>query len=117
MVNYSQYLCSQLVTIEYLDALGQDLSLTGNLEEISPTRLLVLSESNIPLGISVVVQCQGHRLNGRIQKAVRDDQLGWFSAVRLKANSRWSEKLFLPEHLFKLPIPASVIAKIGRAHV
>ena len=110
MGNYSQYLCSQLVTIEYLDALGQNLSLTGNLEEISPARLLVLSESNIPLGSSVVVQCQGHRLSGRIQKADRHDQLGWFWDIRLQGNSRWSEKLFLPEHLFKIPIRASVVA-------
>ena len=108
MVTYTQYLCSQLVTIEYLDALGQNQSLTGNLEEISPGRLLVLSESNIPLGSSVVVQCQGHRLSGRIQKADRHDQLGWFWDVKLKENSRWSQELFLPEHLFTLPIPASV---------
>jgi hypothetical protein len=108
--NDHQYLCSQLVTVKYLDPFGQNRSVTGNLEEISPTRLCVLTAFEIPLGSSVVVLCQGHKLNGRAQEGVRNDLLGWFWDVELEPTSRWSEHLFLPEHLLDLPIRTKAAA-------
>ena len=109
--NY-QYLCSQLVTVEYLDDLGQKACLTANLEEISRTRLWVLSESKIPSQSPIVVQCNGQSLRGRLQKSQLHEPLGWFCDVKLDPKSRWSEEVFVPEHMFKVPLrtKAAVVA-------
>ena len=108
--NHHHYLCSQLVTVEYLDPSGQNRSGTGNLEEISPTRLCILTAFEIPPGSSVAVLCQGHKLRGRAQKGVRNDWLGWIWDVRLEPESRWSKRLFLPEYLLDLPIHTKAAA-------
>ncbi len=108
--NNHQYLCSQLVTVEYVDQTGHDNSLTCNLEEISSAKLSILSDSEVPHGSPVVVLCQGHRLRGHAQNPIQHDQLGWFYDVRLVPKSRWSKDLFLPEFLLDLPIRTKAAA-------
>ena len=101
-LNDRNYLCSELIRIEFADERGKLQNLDGNLESISRSKLSILLDSKVAYGTSLVVIIQGHRLHGRAESAQRDEVLGWFVDVDLQPQSNWSEQWFAPKHLFAL---------------
>lgn len=77
-------------------------ALAGNLEEIGEWSALVLTEAAVPPGTKVRVKGEAHELKGRVRSCTFDRLLGFFIEIGLDAESRWSEKWFVPEHLFML---------------
>jgi len=76
--------------------------LDGNLEEIGERSALLLLQDAVPIGTRVRVKGKAQELNGRVRSCTFDRVLGYFIEVGLDAESRWSEKWFIPEHLFTL---------------
>lgn len=93
------YLCSELVSLQYVDATGRRRRTTANLEEIGPRCASVLVDARIPRGAFTTIETQGQRLLGVVRGAVHEEQLGWFVEVRLAPESSWSLKRYSPEHL------------------
>ncbi|MBN8731403.1 MAG: hypothetical protein J0L64_12740 [Acidobacteria bacterium] len=93
------YLCSELVSLHYVDAAGRSQRTMANLEEIGPRRASLLVEARIPRGALTTIETQGQRLQGYARGAVHEALLGWFVDVRLAPDSSWSRGHYSPEHL------------------
>jgi hypothetical protein len=76
--------------------------LAGNLEEIGEWSALVLTQTAVSPGTKVRVKRQTEELTGSVRSCTFDRVLGFFIDIRLDIESRWSEKWFVPEHLFTL---------------
>ena len=103
VLSKSPLMCSELVSVAFKKAYGAESMVTANLEEISATSALLLSETRIPAGTSLSINCQSNELKGVVASCVVDRELGYFVTVLLAGNSRWSSQWFTPEHLLALP--------------
>lgn len=99
---FQRHLCSELVSVARLHGSRSMQALTGNLEEIGEWSALVLTEAAVPPGTKVRVKSEAHELKGFVRSCTFDRLLGFFIEIGLDAESRWSEKWFVPEHLFAL---------------
>ena|ERR1700676_3124549 len=99
---FRHHLCSELVSVARLS--GQRLldAVDGNLEEIGEWSALILLQDAVPIGTRVRVKAKARDLKGIVRSCTFDQLLGFFIDIRLDAESRWSEKWFVPEHLFSL---------------
>jgi hypothetical protein len=97
-----RHLCSEIVSVTRLSGPGRHQILDGNLEEIGERNAVILLENALPDGTRVRVRVNGNELNGSVTSCTRDRVLGCFVAIELDLESRWSEKWFVPQHLFKL---------------
>ncbi|MEP7366165.1 MAG: hypothetical protein ABI972_23145 [Acidobacteriota bacterium] len=105
----SNYLCSDLVTVQIAEPCGRQLRITANLEEIGPKCLSLLVDSAIVAGSQVTVETRGVILRGQARKAEHSQDLGWFIEVRLAPDSRWSRARYTPAHILApavIPEPA-----------
>jgi hypothetical protein len=93
------YLCSDLVTVNYTDRAGCRQRVTANLEEIAPNRLSLLVDLRIPTGSRATIEVRGLILRGRARKSEHSDDLGWFVEVRLAPDSQWSRDRYTPAHM------------------
>jgi hypothetical protein len=99
---FRQHLCSELVSVARLSGRGSKQVLDGNLEEIGEWSALILTQDALPRGAKVRIKGKAHELKGFVRSCTFDRVLGFFIDIGLDAESRWSEKWFLPEHLFAL---------------
>jgi hypothetical protein len=99
---FRNHLCSELVSIAPLSGKGPAKTLDGNLEEIGEWSALVLTQNAVPRGTKVRVTGRAHELKGSVRSCTFDRVLGFFIDIGLDVESRWSEKWFVPEHLFAL---------------
>jgi hypothetical protein len=99
---FRHHYCSELVTVARLSCPRSLEVLDGNLEEIGEWSALILLQDAVPIGTRVQVKGKVHELKGVVRSCTFDQLLGFFIDIRLDAESRWSEKWFVPEHLFSL---------------
>jgi hypothetical protein len=99
---FYRHLCSELVSVDRLSGKRAAPALDGNLEEIDERSALVLTQQAIPSGTKVRIRGQVHELKGSVRSCTFDRLLGFFIDIALDLESRWSEKWFVPEHLFAL---------------
>ncbi len=97
-----RYLCSELVSVTWIDESGQARNETANLEAIAEGSVSLLAEVPIAIGSKLRISCQNQDLKGTVGSSEIDPMLGYFIEVELEAASRWSEKWFTPQHLLKL---------------
>jgi|SRR5580704_4009539 hypothetical protein len=99
---FRHHFCSELVTVAILSGRRSAQDLDGNLEEIGEWSALILTQDAVPPGTKVRVRGKAHELKGFVRSCTFDRLLGFFIDIALSAESRWSEKWFVPEHLFAL---------------
>ena len=99
---FRHHLCSELVSVARLSGRRSAQALDGNLEEIGEWSALILAQDAVPPGTKVRVTGKAHELKGFVRSCTFDRLLGFFIDIGLNAESRWSEKWFVPEHLFAL---------------
>jgi hypothetical protein len=99
---FRNHLCSELVSIALLSGRRSAQDLDGNLEEIGEWSALILTQDAVAPGTRVRVRGKGHELKGIVRSCTSDRLLGFFIDIGLLTESRWSEKWFVPEHLFAL---------------
>lgn len=99
---YRKHLCSEQVSVARVSAGRSAQALEGNLEEIGEWSALILTQDAVPPGTKVRVKGKAHELKGFVRSCTFDRLLGFFIDIGLDAESRWSEKWFVPEHLFTL---------------
>ena len=105
------HLCSELVSVTRLSSRRLLQAVDGNLEEIGEERALILMQDAVPAGTRVRVKVKAHELKGFVSSCTFDQLLGFFIEIKLDAESRWSESLFLPQHQLALCMqhPAGLI--------
>lgn len=99
---YRNHLCSELVSVARISGGRPAKVLNGNLEEIGEWSALILTQDSLPVGTRVRVKGKLHELKGFVRSCLCDPVLGFFVDIGLDAESRWSEKWFVPEHLLTL---------------
>jgi hypothetical protein len=99
---FRHHLCSEQVSIARLSDRRSAPAFDGNLEEIGEWSALILTQDPVLPGTKVRVKGKTHELKGFVRSCTFDRLLGFFIDIGLDAESRWSEKWFVPEHLFVL---------------
>lgn len=99
----NRWMCSELVTISHPDRRGACRERTANLEEIGERRAALLAEEPARRGAGIRITCHEHELRGIVRSSTPAGMLGYWIEVLLNPQSRWSEALFRPKHLLKLP--------------
>ena|SRR5271166_5925384 len=99
---FRRHLCSELVSIVRLHSCRSAQALAGNLEEIGEWSALILTDAAVRPGTKVRVRGEVHELKGSVRRCTNDRLLGFFIEIGLDTESRWSEKWFVPQHLFAL---------------
>src|ERR1700678_273296 len=94
---FRHHLCSELVSVARLSGRRSTPILEGNLEEIGEWSALILAQDPMPLGTKVCVKGKVHELKGFVRSCTFDRLLGFFIDIGLDAESRWTEKWFVPE--------------------
>lgn len=109
-------LCSEFVSVLYDDRSRETHQAVANLEEISSTEAVLLSEQELEPGIPISFCAKEHDLYGVVQSSSFDAILGWFIKVALDASSRWHGRLFVPEHFIALCEPTSAALAVRCKH-
>jgi hypothetical protein len=99
---FRNHLCSELVSVIRISGRRSVQALVGNLEEIGEWSALVLTQTAVSPGTRVRVKREAAELKGFVRSCTFDKVLGFFIDIGLDAESRWSEKWFVPAHLFAL---------------
>ena len=97
-----RYMCSQMVSVVTRKLDGGASAMSGNLEEIGEDSALVLSDQPVNPGTPVEIRWKSGKLKGMAELCFTDPTLGYYVEVALEAGSRWSKRLFQPDHLLNL---------------
>jgi hypothetical protein len=102
-----RFLCADLVTVEWLADVGSGVeprTVEAVLEDISALGACVQVEERIPPGsaISIAAITGEHtRFLGHVSYCVYRDY-GYFAGIRFADETRWSSRVFEPQHLIDL---------------
>lgn len=99
---FRNHLCSELVSVIRLSGNRSVQALKGNLEEIGEWSALILTQAPLSPGTKVRIRGKVHELKGFVRSCTFDRLLGFFVDIGFESESRWSEKWFVPQHLFAL---------------
>ena len=94
-------LCADLVEVCWTDRAGKKLRAMALLEDISPSGACLQVESSMPLGSEIVWGSPGQRFEGRVRYCTYRE-IGYFVGVEFDSRSRWSKKVYRPQHLLDL---------------
>jgi len=91
-------LCSDLVTVQWVDWTGTAFAATAILENISPSGACLQFEVPVSQGTQVSIAAPGVALRGRVCYCLFRDA-GYFAGVRFDDDCPWSELSYKPRHL------------------
>jgi hypothetical protein len=72
---------------------------TAILEDISPSGACLQLELEVPVGSRIYWKAPNQEFAGRVRYCVFRE-IGYFVGVEFAHDSKWSESVYLPEHLF-----------------
>ena len=109
LVQNTTWLCSELVTLLYKN--GAELcETTANLEQISRSSAVLLSDVTITPATAIAFVAQGYLLRGTVTSVENDDALGTFLSIELDTETQWSPECFRPEHALCVDAQQAMIA-------
>jgi len=94
-------LCADLVEISWKDQAGKAQRAQAILEDISASGACLQAESPIPLGVMVHWRSPKKAFSGLVRYCTYRE-IGYFIGVQLDVHSKWSKKLYRPQHLLDL---------------
>lgn len=103
----SRFLCADLVTVEWLADVGSGVesrTVEALLEDISALGACVQVEERIPPGSAISISAisgKHPRFAGHVSYCVYRDY-GYFAGIRFADETRWSSRVFEPQHLTDL---------------
>lgn len=102
-------LCADLVEVCWKDSEGKRHKASALLEDISVSGACLQTETPLPVGVTVrwcvSPSRKGHRPKREFRGMVRYceyREIGYFVGVELDSASKWSKKMYTPQHLLDL---------------
>src|SRR5437764_384290 len=97
----SRYLCADLVRVDWLAGEDDFRTVEAVLEDISALGACVQVEDRIPIGSTISISVDEARFFGHVSYCVYRDY-GYFVGIRLSDETKWSARVFEPQHLTNL---------------
>jgi hypothetical protein len=94
-------LCADMVEVSWMDGAGRDNTVTGLLEDISPSGACLQLETPLALGAPIRWHSSGHKFTGSVRYCVYRE-IGYFVGVEFVPESKWSKSTYKPQHLLDL---------------
>ena len=94
-------LCADMVEVSWNDHAGKWSTVTGLLEDISPSGACLQLDDAVPLGAEIHWRSGDKGFIGRVRYCLYRE-IGYFVGVEFLSGSKWSEKSFRPQHLLDL---------------
>ena len=94
-------LCADMVDVCWKDQAGRRRQAVGLLEDISPSGACLQMENPVPLGVEIRWQSPKRQFTGHVQYCVYRE-IGYFVGVQFDSASRWSKRVYKPQHLLDL---------------
>ena len=98
-------LCADMVNVSWKDPMGKRRRLTGLLEDISVSGACLQLETAIPSGAEIRWSSRKKEFAGRVRYCVYRE-IGYFVGVEFAAGSKWSRRVYKPQHLLDLKVLA-----------
>ena len=94
-------LCADMVDVSWTDHSGKKRKAMALLEDISPSGACLQLETAVPLGVEIRWHSPKQQFQGEVRYCVYRE-IGYFVGVEFQPASRWSKKVFKPQHLLDL---------------
>jgi ribulose bisphosphate carboxylase small subunit len=94
-------LCADMVEVSWKDHSGNSSTVTGLLEDISPSGACLQLDDAAPLGAEIRWRSRQNEFVGRVRYCLYRE-IGYFIGVEFLSGSKWSERSFRPQHLLDL---------------
>lgn len=95
-------LCADLVEVRWKDQAGRTQKAPAVLEDISSAGACLQLEAPVPLGITIRMRCAtAKEFTGTVRYCVYRE-IGHFAGVEFHVTSRWSKKVYVPQHLLDM---------------
>ena len=94
-------LCADMVELSWTDSGGKEGQAMALLEDISPSGACFQLEMAVPLGAELHWASPKQAFTGYVRYCVYRE-IGYFVGVMFEPSSKWSRKLFRPQHLLDL---------------
>ncbi len=119
----NRFLCADLVRVDWMQPAGdvECTTVEGVLEDFSALRACVQVEDRIPLGVSILISANsgasgrdacpgdggpmGASFSGHVSYCEYRDY-GYFVGIQFSDETRWSSRIFQPQHLTNLAVLA-----------
>ncbi len=94
-------MCADMIDVLWYDEFGKRRRTIGLLEDISHSGACLQLEKPIPPGTEIHWQCPKRPFVARVRYCVFRE-IGYFVGVEFEPNSKWTKKLYVPQHLLDL---------------
>ena len=94
-------MCADMVEVSWKDRRGNCKRTVGLLEDISPSGACLQLDMPLPRGTEICWNCSRREFTGSVQYCVYRET-GYFIGVRMLPESRWSKRMYAPQHLLDL---------------
>jgi hypothetical protein len=100
-------MCADMVEVRWSERSGKTCRATALLEDISTSGACLQLEIPVPLGIDIRWTTPGQEFRGTVRYCVYRE-IGYFAGVEFEFSSRWSKRVFTPQHLLD---PQTLVGK------
>lgn len=97
----SRMLCAELVNIAWKESSGRGRRGMAILENISASGACLQLERPLPVDTEVSLRLPKGQLKGQVRYCVYRE-IGYFVGLQFAEGSRWSRRLYQPQHLLDL---------------
>jgi hypothetical protein len=92
-------LCADLVDARWRDKTGKNRRTVANLEDISLSGACLQLDEQVPLGTLMTISHPKGEFTGMVRYC-QFREIGYFIGLQFEPDSRWSQRVFKPLHLF-----------------
>ena len=100
-------MCSELVTVKWVNEFDRKKSVVANLEEIWPSGARLQIPEPVRPGSELKIVCRDASFKAQLCTCAADF-VGYVAEAKFEGNCRWSRETYLPEHFFD---PLSLLPK------
>ncbi len=94
-------MCADMIEVFWFDPFGKRRSTMGLLEDISRSGACLQLEKPVPLGTELHWDCPKKPFKALVKYCVFRE-IGYFVGVQFEADSKWTKRVFRPQHLLDL---------------
>ena len=97
----ARMMCADMVEISWIDGSGNTGRAMALLEDISPSGACLQLDKAVPLMSEVRWRSPKQAFSGIVRYCVYRE-IGYFLGVEFEGSTKWSKKMFKPQHLLDL---------------